>query len=115
MPCDTRLKPRQTIQERATEIRSVVAKLVQGLTSGRIRAKVGPSGAIAFDGLTEQDRDGVTDNCAYRRLMATGSPMALQAIQRAEILAGRKVDKQMVAQGFHSHDGGQTWHAGHKG
>lgn len=110
MPCDRKLKPRQTIQQRAEEIRGVVAKLAAGLAAGRIKAKVGPQGAIAFDGLAETDRDGVSDNCAYRRLMATGSPMALQAIARAEALAGRSVDKQVIGQGVHSHDSGKTWH-----
>lgn len=42
--------------------------------------------------------------------MATGSPMALQAIARAEALAGRSVDKQVIGQGVHSHDSGKTWH-----
>jgi hypothetical protein len=109
MPCDTRLKRGQTIQQRATEIRKVVDILAKGLTSGKIKPKIGPQGAITFTGLSEQERDGVTDSCAYRRLMATGSAMALQAIARAETLAGRSVDRQMVAQGYHSHDGGITW------
>lgn len=114
MPCDTRLKPRQTIQQRAAEVRAVVTRAAQALAAGRVKVKVGPQGAVAFDGMTEAERDGVTDACMYRRLLATGSPMTLQAIQRAEMLAGRPVNKQMVAQGAHSHDGGATWHD-HKG
>ena len=114
MPCDTKLKPQQTIQGRAAEIRDVVAKLASGLTTGRYRVKIGPQGAVAFDGLTDQERDGVTDACAYRRLLATGSPLALAAIARAEQIAGRTIDKRMVAHGAHSHDGGATWHD-HKG
>jgi hypothetical protein len=46
--------------------------------------------------------------------MATGSAMAKTAIARAEALAGRSVNRQAVAQGHHSHDGGATWHQ-HKG
>jgi hypothetical protein len=114
MPCDRKLKPRQTIQQRAEEIRGVVAKVASGLAAGRIKAKIGPQGSIAFDGLTEADRDGVTDACAYRRLLTSGSAMALQAIARAEALAGRSIDRQAVAVGHHSHDGGRTWHD-HKG
>jgi len=114
MPCDTKLKPRQTISERAKEIRTVVDVLSKGLAAGRIKVKIGPQGAIAFEGLTETERDGVTDNCAYRRLLSTGSPTALAAIQRAEQMAGRTVDRRTVAIGAHSHDGGATWHA-HKG
>ena len=114
MPCDTRLKPKQTIQQRAEEVRRVIAKTIEGLSAGRIKVKVGPQGAVAFEGLSETDRDGVTDNCVYRRLLASGSAMALQQIQRAEILAGRSIDRQMIAQGAHSHDGGRSWH-NHKG
>ena len=37
MACDTRLKPRQTIQERAKEVRDAVARLAQALTQGRVK------------------------------------------------------------------------------
>jgi hypothetical protein len=114
MPCDTKLKPRQTIKQRADEVRAMVARLASGLAAGRVRAKVGPTGGVAFIGLTEEERDGVTDACAYRRVMATGSALARAAIARAEQMAGRTVDRQAVAHGHHSHDGGATWHH-HKG
>lgn len=113
MPCDTRLLPGQSISQRKEEIKTSVDKLARALATGRIKAKVGPQGAIAFEGWTEEDKSRVTDACAYRRLLATGSPIALQAIARAEALAGRSVDKQMVAQGAHTHDG-VHWHS-HKG
>jgi hypothetical protein len=113
MPCDTKLKSQQTIQQRAAEVRGVVAKVAADLAAGRIKPKVGAQGAIAFDGLTDQERDGVTDACVYRRIMATGSALAKAAIARAELLAGRSVDRQAIAQGHHSHDGGKTWHHGH--
>ncbi|MDE2426310.1 MAG: hypothetical protein KGO96_10440 [Elusimicrobia bacterium] len=110
MPCDRRLKRGQTIQMRAAEIRRVVELAARGLSSGKVKAKVGPQGAIAFVGLTDAERDGVTDSCMYRRLLTSGSALALQAIAAAEALAGRSVDRQLVAQGAHSHDGGATWH-----
>jgi hypothetical protein len=113
MPCDTRLKPRQTIQQRAEEIRRVTTNTSTSLIAGRVKAKVGPQGAIAFEGLTDLERDGVTDACLYRRLMASGSALAKQAIARAEALAGRPVNRQIIGQGHHSHDGGKTWHEGH--
>jgi hypothetical protein len=72
--------------------------------------KVGPQGGIAFDGLSDAERDGVTDACAYRRLMVSGSALAKAAIARAEQLAGRSVDRRVVGHGVHSHDGGRTWH-----
>ena len=114
MPCDTKLKPRQTIQQRAEEIRRMVANLAQGLAANRIRVQVGPTGAVAFVGLTDQERDGVTDACAYRRLMATGSPLAKAKIAAAEALSGRSVNREAIAHGHHSHDNGRTWHT-HKG
>ena len=47
--------------------------------------------------------------CAYRRIMATGSAIAKMEIARAEAMAGRGVDRRVLSQGIHSHDGGQTW------
>lgn len=114
MPCDTRLKPSQTISQRAEEVRFATASIARGLAEGRVKAKVGPQGAIAFEGVTDVERDGVTDACAYRRIMVTGSSLAKAAIARAEMVAGRSVDKQVVGAGVHSHDGGATWHD-HKG
>lgn len=113
MPCDTRLKPRQTIQQRAEEVRKTVATIGAGLANGRIKARVGPQGGIAFVGVTDDERDGVTDACAYRRLMVSGSALAKAAIARAEQIAGRTVDRQALAHGVHSHDGGGHWHHGH--
>lgn len=114
MPCDTRLKPRQTISERAKEVREAVERLAAALAAGRVKVKVGPQGAIVFENWDATSRDGITDACAYRRIMATGTAMAKLAIQQAERMAGRSVNVQAVGQGVHSHDGGRTWH-NHKG
>src|SRR5258708_7589568 len=113
MACETKLKPKQTISQRIDEIRKVVATLSNALISGRVKAKIGSQGAIAFDGLSAEERDGVTDACAYRRLMVEGSPLARAAIVRAEQIAGRSVDRAVIGHGVHSHDGGKTWHHGH--
>lgn len=114
MPCDRRLKPRQTIAQRAEEIRKAQEKAEKKLLEKTLAVRIGPQGAIAFDGLSDKERDGVTDACLYRRIMTTGSALARAEIARAEQLAGRTVDQRMVAQGHHSHDGGTTWH-NHKG
>lgn len=111
MPCDTRLKPKQTLKERAEEVRRAITTLDALLKKRRVKVVVGPQGAVAFTGWSEQDRDGVTDACAYRRLMVSGSALAKAEIARAEQLAGRSVDRQVVAQGWHSHDGGEHWHS----
>lgn len=113
MPCDTRLKPKQTISQRADEVRRAAAKASAAIASGAVKVKIGPQGAIAFDGITNEDRDGVTDACMYRRIMVSGSALAKAKIAAAELLSGRSVNRQAVAQGHHSHDGGTTWHHGH--
>ena len=114
MPCFTKLLKNQTITERKTEIKKAVTRLDELLRQRKVKPVIGPQGAIAFQGWTETDRSRVTDVCAYRAIMSTGSALARAEIARAEQLAGRSVNKQAVAQGAHSHDGGRTWHD-HKG
>lgn len=114
MPCDTRVKRGQSLDQRKTEVKTIVEQVASKLATGAIKAKVGPTGGITFLGLTDDQRDGVTDACIYRRVMATGSVAAKLAIQQAEMYAGRAVDRHAVAHGHHSHDGGHTWHH-HKG
>lgn len=114
MPCDTRLKPKQTIQQRADEVRRAVSKVQARIINKRASVVVDKAtGAVAFGGIPDEERDGVTDACIYRRIMATGSGLVKAEIARAEALAGRSVNKQTVANGTHSHDGGKTWHNGH--
>lgn len=110
MVCDTRLKNGQTIQERAEEVRRASRALDKALAERRVRVKIGPQGAVVFENWSDSERDGITDNCAYRRIMATGSALARVEIAKAEQIAGRKVSVQAVGQGIHSHDGGKTWH-----
>ena len=87
-----------------------MAKLNQAIIAGRVKPIVGPQGAITFQGWTDEDRCAVTDACAYRIIMVSGSALAKAAIARAEQLAGRTVDRSAIAHGVHSHDGGRTWH-----
>jgi hypothetical protein len=110
MPCDTIREENQTISQRASEVRKAVDTIAKGVATGRIKVKVGPQGAIVFDGIRPDERNGVTDACAYRRLLASGAASALAKIAEAERLAGRQVDRRIVGQGVHSHDGGATWH-----
>jgi deoxyhypusine synthase len=110
MPCDTVLKPRQTVKQRADEVRRAVTLVEEKIRSRLVKVVVGKQGAVAFTGLTETERDGITDACIYRRIMATGSTLARLAITQAERVAGRSVDRRVVAQGVHSHDDGASWH-----
>ena len=117
MPCDTRRRSNQTLSERKAEVRQAVSSLSAGLASGRIKPVIGKQGAIAFVGWSDTDRSSVGDACGYRMLMVHGSSMAKLAIARAEQMAGRTVDRQVLAQGHHGHadsNGTVTWHD-HKG
>jgi hypothetical protein len=107
MACDTITQPTQTKEERAAEVRAALLGLERGLGRRQIRATVGPQGAITFTGW--ENRAGITDACAYRKIMISGSSLARLEIQRAEQLAGVKVNRQTIAAGTHSHDGGATW------
>ncbi len=110
MPCDAVRDKKQTIQQRAAEVRSAVARLDVLMMKRLVKPVVGPQGAVAFVGPRwEEARAGVTDACAYRRIMSTGSALARNEIARAEQMAGRAVDRKVVAAGIHSHDGGETW------
>lgn len=110
-PCNTRLKPKQTLADRAKEVRKAGEKIDLLLAAGRAKVVVDKrTGAVAFVGIPDDVRDGLTDACVYRRIMQSGSTKAKLAITQAERLAGRAVDKKVVANGTHSHDGGQTWH-----
>jgi len=108
MPCDTVAVNRGiTTAERARQIQAALASLEAGLASGAVKAVIGAQGGIAFNG--QWARDGVSDVCAYRRLLLKGSGALRMAVQRAELQAGRKLNPQAIGSGLHSHDGGNTW------
>lgn len=110
MPCNTRLKPKQTLADRAKEVRKAGEAIDKLLATKKATVKVDRrTGAVVFVGIPDDVRDGLTDGCVLRRIMQSGSAGAKQAIAQAERLAGRAVDKKVVAQGLHSHDGGATW------
>jgi len=110
MPCDTQFLPNETLSERKSSVKKTIDELAQALKDKKVTPKIGPQGAIFFDGWTNRNR--VTDACAYRRIMAGSSPAAKKAIMLAEQKAGIKVDRLALAHGHHSHDG-KTWHHGH--
>ena len=117
MPCDRILKKNQSISERKAEIKVAVDKLAKGLMLGTVKPIIGKQGAIYFQGWDGADRNDVSDACAYRKILSTGSALARAAIAKAEQLAGRTVDKQVIGQGAHAHtgaDGSIHWHK-HKG
>lgn len=111
MPCDTVVKQGQTLSQRVTEVKKRVTAVDKLIAARKVQVKVGPQGAVTFTGISASDRDGMTDACIYRTLSRTGSAATKMAMARAEQLAGRTIDRSVVAAGTHSHDGGATWHA----
>lgn len=110
MPCIT--QPNRTpVQIKRQD--EAIKRLEALLASGAVTATVGATGSVAFKGWAEQDKGGVSDLCAYRKLAASNSPALRRAVMRAEAMAGRKVDPRAINAGTHSHDGGQSWHPGH--
>lgn len=110
MVCDTQTLPGQTLSQRKDEVRRATEALSKGLAAGRIKVKLGPQGAVVFEGLSASERSRVSDGCLLRRVLVEGSALAKAKIAQAEQLAGRSINKQAVAQGVHSHDGGKSWH-----
>jgi hypothetical protein len=85
MPCDTVLEQNQTIEQRQRETKEALDRLERYLKNGTVQVKVGPQGAIVFQGW--RDRSGVS----------------------AQAMSGKRVNPKAVASGTHSHDGGRTW------
>jgi hypothetical protein len=109
MPCDTKVLTPTAKQGQ----KAALARLEGALLAGSVVMGIGPSGSIAFKGWPQGERQGLTDLCALRKLLASNSPGLRRAIARAEAIAGRRLDLATVKAGVHSHDGGVTWHGGH--
>lgn len=113
MACETRFTNVAPVV-RKSQIKAALERLENFLQTGRASLIIGPQGALAIKGWEGQDRDGVMDACAIRKLLSSNSWPLRQAIARAEAQQGRKADMRAVAAGVHSHDGGITFHPGHK-
>lgn len=110
MACDTQPMKNQTLSQRKQQVKEIIAFTDELIRKRKVGIVVDKrTGAIAFTGMTPQERGNVSDACTYRLIMATGTASAKQAIARAELLAGRGVNKQALAAGIHSHDGGASW------
>ncbi len=107
MPCDSRIPLGMTPPQRRKQIAQTIDALNKALIDKSVTVKIGANGAVAFVGWGQ--RNSVTDVCAYRKLLASGSPGLRAALVIAERAAGRKVDPQAVAAGYHSHDDGKTF------
>jgi hypothetical protein len=103
MTCGSRI----ITPEQLKRAESALERLNKALGDNTVTLVIGASGSIAFKGW--QDREGLSDLCAYRKLAATNSASLRRAIMRAEMVAGRRIDHGAVAAGMHSHDNGATW------
>lgn len=103
MPCDTKLREGQTLEQRGEQIKRALKRLEQKLSSGQVRVAIAQNGAVAFAGWA--DRDDVSDVCAYRVLSSEGSSALRMAVARAQAISGRQVSPQAVASGWHTHNG----------
>lgn len=108
MPCDTR--PSMTAAQRQAQAEALQRLQVE-LAQKRVRVRLSANGAAAFVDWPDQDRAGLTDVCAFRKL--ANAPELRRAIAAAEVRQGLRFDQRQLAAGVHSHDGGQTWHRGH--
>ena len=106
MACETRLRQGQSLVQRIDEVKVALERLERYLATGSVKINIAPNGAVAFAGWN--DRDDVTDVCAYRTLSASNSWELRQAVQKAEFAQGRKVNPMAVAAGWHTHDQ-QSW------
>ncbi len=113
MACTSALRQGQTLAERMAEVTRALKELELKIAAGAVKVAIGQNGAVALTGWSAADRSGVSDACAVRALMLEGSMVLRLALQRAELLSGRKMNVNAVASGVHSHDGGRTWHGGH--
>ena len=111
MPCYRVKKKGQTEVQRKAEVKKRMTQVDKLIAARKVQMKVGPQGAITFIGLSDEDRDGLTDVCIYNTLTKTGSAAVRMALARAEQLAGRSIDRKVIAAGIHSHDEGRTWEA----
>lgn len=102
MPCMT--QPTLTEQQKQSQVKAL-QRLNDAIGAGTVKVIIGKAGGITFAGW--QDREGVSDLCAYRALM--NSPTMRRAVMRAEAMQGNKLDPRAIASGLHSHDGGATW------
>ena len=110
MPCIP-MQTENLTKQRQQEIRDALARLEEALDFGDVTIAIGPQGAVALDGWSEQDRQGITDVCAIRTLTSEGSWELRKAMASAEDRTGRSVALAEVEAGTHRH--GSTWHPGH--
>lgn len=103
MPCLT--QPAATPAKKALQ-KTALERLVAAIGTGSIKVVIG-RGSVAFGGWRDDQREGISDLCAYRAI--ANQPEVRRAIFRAEAMSGNKIDPRTIASGLHSHDNGASW------
>jgi hypothetical protein len=112
MPCDSYIPVKMTIPQRKKQIEEAIDRLNAAIEKGQVTLVVDKAtGAVGFKGATNRN-DNVSDACAYRKLKLKGSMAFKQALQKAEMQAGRKADEKAIDAGVHMHNG--EFFPGHK-
>jgi len=109
MPCFTNTNV--TVAQKAKML-TALEQLQKSIGRGTVTIVVSKlNGAVAFNGWRAEDREGLSDICAYRALMSSPNmaPELRNALRKAQIMAGTPVSTRAIASGLHSHDGGSTW------
>ena len=120
MACYSMRLPNEDAATRERRLNDALARVEAALAAGTARIVIGPGGAAAIEGWTQDQRErggallpggtkyvgGLTDVCAMRSLMLKGSAVARQAIAEAERVAHQRFNPMAAV---HSHDGGVTW------
>jgi hypothetical protein len=104
MPCIT--QPNLTPAQKLAQV-DALKRLQAAVGAGTVQLVVARNGGVAFKGWAAEQREGVSDLCAYRVLANT--PELRRALARAEVASGNRMDPRALASGLHSHDGGSTW------
>lgn len=104
MPCIT--QKNLTPVAKARQV-TALQRLAAAVGAGTVKLVVGRSGSVAFAGWKDDEREGVSDLCAYRAI--SHAPEVRRALMRAEAMSGNRMDPRAIASGLHSHDSGSTW------
>ena len=105
MPCITNVN---LTAEKKVRQRKALEALRARLADGSVEAVVAKrTGAFALKGWRTEDREDISDLCAYRALM--NAPEMRRAVMRAQAMSATPINQRTIASGLHSHDGGATW------
>ena len=100
MACWNRRRYEQQLEEeRQREYQKAIEELQVLLGNGQVQVLIGMNGEVIFENWNGAELD-INDACAFVSLQNMGSWELQQAVEAAEIMAGRSVNQEML---IHSH------------